>query len=42
MPLGNPAGEYAAEAELALHRILNVPLADVLARQESRAMMFHI
>jgi Rrf2 family cysteine metabolism transcriptional repressor len=42
MPLDSPAGEYAAQAESALRQTLNVPLSDVLARQESRAMMFHI
>jgi Rrf2 family cysteine metabolism transcriptional repressor len=38
----SPLGEYAAQAESALRQMLNVPLTDVLARHESRAMMFHI
>jgi Rrf2 family cysteine metabolism transcriptional repressor len=38
----SPVCEYAAQAESALRRMLDVPLNEVLARQESRAMMFHI
>ena len=34
--------EYARQAEATLRRVLNVPLSDVLARQEARAVMFHI
>lgn len=34
--------EYAEQAETVLRRVLAVPLSDVLARQNARAMMFHI
>lgn len=34
--------EYAARAEATIRRELDIPLTDVLARQEARAMMFHI
>jgi Rrf2 family transcriptional regulator, cysteine metabolism repressor len=42
MPPDNALTEYAMEAEAALRRTLDVPLSDVLARQDARAMMFHI
>jgi Rrf2 family transcriptional regulator, cysteine metabolism repressor len=42
MPADNALTEYAMEAEAALRRTLDVPLSDVLARQDARAMMFHI
>ncbi len=34
--------EYAMQAEAALRRVLDVPLSDMMARQEARALMFHI
>ena len=42
MPPDSALTEFAATAEAMLRRLLDVPLTDVLARQEARAMMFHI
>lgn len=33
---------YASKTETAIRRVLDVSLAEVLARQRSRALMFHI
>jgi Rrf2 family cysteine metabolism transcriptional repressor len=34
--------EYGIRTETALRRVLDVPLSELLARQEARATMFHI
>ena len=38
----DPIVEYAREAEVTLRNVLDVPLSEVLAQQEARALMFHI
>jgi Rrf2 family cysteine metabolism transcriptional repressor len=42
MPPDGSISEYAEQAEVALRQVLDVPLTDVLIRQENRGMMFHI
>jgi Rrf2 family protein len=42
MPQSDEFLEFAQQTEAAVRRALNFPLSDVLARQEARAVMFHI
>ena len=42
MPQDDVMINYAIQTETAIRRVLDVSLADVLAQQRSRAVMFHI
>ena len=42
IPFDSPAIEFAAQAEAKLRHVFDIPLLDILARHEGRAVMFHI